>query len=143
MMYTPDELISDINIFKTNPGHLKQFKPAAGKGNMEYVINKKNDPTFFKNNLCVFVDFDIRIDYKATRIYLGQLLSSDDDLMEYANTVESLQFTCDLLYSHDTTTVFKPEHSFRFHNSSWFGCVIGFLPLSDKDYVLDKMREVA
>ena len=91
---------------------------------------------FYKDNLCVFVDFDN--DYAANRMYLGKLTSNQDDLTNFGLSVNKLSFDCYLLHGHvNDDKEFKSSK--RFNGGPYSGVLIGFLPSSLKEDVLSKV----
>jgi hypothetical protein len=68
------------------------------------------------------------------------MISTYDEYKKYGESVENLDFQCDLLYSHNT----NQEHftqKMTYNEISRY-VIIGFLPITYKEIVLQKAREV-
>ena len=129
--YTTESILSDIKKFKENKSYFSNFGDSGNRAMEHLDGNRQID--FYKNNLCVFVDFDYYITFDANRMYLGELTSNQDDLTNFGKTVESLSFDCYLLHG-DGVKEFKSIMKHNNHRSK--GVLIGFLPSSSKDAVL-------
>jgi len=136
--YNVDTILNDISSFKKNKSHFSRYCCY----NMIHILyDKTKDATFYENNLCVFVEFNQFIEYNANRLYLGKMISTYDDYKKYGESVDTLHFQCDLLYSH-----FKNEEKFNqkmvYNTDQTKYVIIGFLPIEYKETVLDKAREL-
>ena len=106
------------------------------ESNERLICNLINN--FYENNLCVFVDFSLELAWHTTRMYLGEMTSSAEELANFRKDRKQLSFKCYLLYSDDRC----PEEelftkNFTFDSLPHKGVLIGFLPNEFKDIVLN------
>jgi hypothetical protein len=140
--FNPETIKNAISEFKksktwfTGKGYGEETEDSA-----KHIKLAKRDIDFYKNYLVVFVDFDPRIYYNAEHMYLGKLTSSQQDLSNFGVTNPTLSFDCNLLYTH---TFIEEEFSKTiYHNGTpSSGVAIGFLPISDKDAVLEWAKTI-
>ena len=129
IVYTQEIIKKQIEEYKKNISCFSSYAPIERKG--EYGLDniKTKDHTFYTNNLCVFVEFDSRITYNVTCMYLGEMTSSAEDLAKFVDNAKrrdsKLSFQCDLLYSHGNDSVsFSKE--FKFNGLPMYRVLIGF-----------------
>jgi hypothetical protein len=135
--YNVETILNDISSFKKDKSHFGKY--CCNK--MEKILrDKTKDATFYENNLCVFVEFSPFIDRHADRLYLGKMSSTYDKYTQYGESVENLYFQCDLLYSYKN----DQEHFVQqmTYNTGDTHVIIGFLPIVDKEIVLQKAKKV-
>ena len=137
--YTKESLVNDINQVKKNLSYLSRFEDQQYIRPMANVLNRTSEFGFFTDNLCVFVDFDPYVTYNVKRMYLGKLTSTSDELKEYGVSVRDISFDCYMLYSTVDGESREFKRKFVFNSSPSSGVVIGFLPASDKDEVLNSL----
>lgn len=139
IQYTTETIIRDINKLNENNYYFANF----GSGNerpMEHILKGSRDIENYKKNLCVFVDFKPNENKAVRRMYLGELTSTQKQLTNYGDTEAHLTFKCYKLYSNDThDTLPEFTRSFRFNGNPPSGVLIGFLPSTYKDAVLQQL----
>jgi hypothetical protein len=135
-----EKIKKEISKFKENRACFSIY----GHRSNNSAIHIKSMPSIqaYKDYLVVFVDFGPTNDYNANRMYLGELTSTQKDLINFRESLSTLSFRCNLLYSY--------EHSDEEFNKEIFptgspsgGVAIGFLPIHDKDAVLEWAKRQA
>ena len=143
IVYTQETIQQQIEKYKNNKSCFGSYRPNGSEG--EYGLDniKTKNHNFYENNLCVFVDFSLELAWHTTRMYLGEMTSSAEELANFRKDRKQLSFKCYLLYSDDRC----PEEelftkNFTFDSLPHKGVLIGFLPNEFKDIVLNEAEKL-
>jgi hypothetical protein len=149
IVYTQEKILEQIYKYKTNKSYFANYRPNPQNG--EYGLDniKTKNHNFYENNLCVFAEFDS--EYDVSRMYLGKMTSSADELENFlqdrnnSNRSKLLSFQCDLLtnyHSPYSLQEYSFSKEFKLDGRPEYGVLIGFLKIEYKESVLHKAREI-
>jgi hypothetical protein len=141
-VYTQETIKAEIEEYKKNKSWFADRAPEINEHGLDNI--KTNDFEFYKNNLCVFVEFNRDITYDVDSMYLGKMTSSSEKFANFdTNDKNKLSFQCDLLYYHPAgESIELFNRTFKLDATSSQGVLIGFLPIEHKETVLSEAKKL-